>query len=83
MFDTLSTPLQTKTASFMLQTRKWYFFPGSRIRLKEFKYFNPNKWFLSTQKYDPGFLPIPDPGSRIQGSKSHRISDPGSGSATL
>jgi hypothetical protein len=27
--------------------------------------------------------PIPDPGSRIQGSKRHRIPDPGSGSATL
>ncbi len=27
--------------------------------------------------------PIPDPGSWIQGSKRHRILDPGSGSATL
>ncbi len=27
------------------------FFP-SRIRIKEYKYFNPKKWFLSTQKYD-------------------------------
>jgi hypothetical protein len=27
--------------------------------------------------------PIPDLGSRIQGSKRHRIPDPGSGSATL
>ncbi len=27
--------------------------------------------------------PIPDPGSRIQGSKRHRIPNPGSGSATL
>ncbi len=48
--------------------------PGSRIRIKEFKYFNPEKWFLSSQKYDPGFppririldpdpdfLPLPDP----------------------
>jgi hypothetical protein len=26
---------------------------------------------------DPDFLPIPDPGSRIQGSKRHRILDPG------
>ncbi len=26
---------------------------------------------------DPDFLPIPDPGSRIQGSKSHWIPDPG------
>jgi hypothetical protein len=55
--------------------------PGSRIRIKEFKYFNPKKWFISSRKYDPGcsfripepcpdFLPIPDPGSRFQ--------DPGS-----
>ncbi len=45
------------------------------------------KWFLSTRKYDPGcssripdpdadFLPIPDPRSRIQGSKRRRIPDP-------
>jgi hypothetical protein len=49
------------------------FHPGSRIRIKEFKYFNPKKWFLSCRKYDagcssqipdpdPDFLPIPDPG---------------------
>ncbi len=48
--------------------------PGSRIRIKEFKYFNKKKWFLSSQIYDsgfpprirmsdldPDFLPIPDP----------------------
>ncbi len=53
--------------------------PGSRIRIKEFKYFNPKKWFLSSQKYVPGFpsriripdpdsdfLPIPDPDSVSQ-----------------
>jgi hypothetical protein len=54
--------------------------PGSRIRIKEFKYFmyfNPKKWFLNSRKYEPGcssripdpdddFLPIPDPGSRGQ-----------------
>jgi hypothetical protein len=51
--------------------------PGSRIRIKEFEYFNPKKWFPSTRKYDPGFssripdpdpdfLPVPDPGSRGQ-----------------
>jgi hypothetical protein len=28
--------------------------PGSRIRIKEFKYFNQKKWFLSSRKYDPG-----------------------------
>jgi hypothetical protein len=61
--------------------------PGSWIRIKEFKYFNPKKtkkWFLSS---DPGcsspiadpdadFLPIPDPGVI-------KAPDPGSGSATL
>jgi hypothetical protein len=49
------------------------FFP-SRIRIKEFKYFNPKKWFLSSRKYDPdcssririripdlGFKKAPDP----------------------
>jgi hypothetical protein len=54
---------------------------GSRIRIsiKEFEYFNPKKWFLSTQKYDPGcpsdpdFLPIPDPGSRGQKGTGSRI----------
>ncbi len=38
---------------------------GSRIRIKEFKYFYPKKWFLSFRKYDPGcFYPsrIPDQG---------------------
>ncbi len=48
------------------------FFP-SRVHIKGFKYFNPKRWFLSTQKYDPGcssrfriltFSLIPDPGSR-------------------
>ncbi len=28
--------------------------PGSRIRIKEFKYFNPKKWFLSSRKCNPG-----------------------------
>jgi hypothetical protein len=84
MFNTLSTPLQTKSGPFMLQTRKGYclfripdpsfFHPGSRIRLKELKYFNPNKWFLSTQKYDL-FYPsrILDPGSRGQKVTGSRI----------
>ncbi len=40
-----------------------FFHPGFRIRIfpsripriciKEFKYFNPKKWFLSSRKYDP------------------------------
>jgi hypothetical protein len=66
--------------------------PGSRILIKEFKYFNPKlakKWFLSSKKYYPGcssripdpgtgcwLSPIPDNGSRIQGSKKHPIPDP-------
>jgi hypothetical protein len=66
-----------------------FFHPGSelspsRIRIKEFKYFNPKKWFLSSRKYDPGcssrisdpdaeFLPIPDPGSRGQKGTGSRI----------
>jgi hypothetical protein len=40
------------------------FHPGSRIRIKEVKYFNPKKWFLSSRKYDPGcssLIPDPDP----------------------
>ncbi len=31
-----------------------FFHHGSRIRNKEFKYFKPKKWFLSSQKDDPG-----------------------------
>ncbi len=57
---------------------------GSRIRLriKEFKYFQPKKLFLSSQKYDPecssriGIWFFSHPGSRIQGPKGHRIPDP-------
>ncbi len=56
--------------------------PGSTS--KNFKYFNPKKWFLSSRKYDPGcssririqtFFPsrIPYPGSRGQSTGS-RIS---------
>jgi hypothetical protein len=62
------------------------FFP-SRIRIKEFKYFNPKKWFLSSRKYDSGCSSriwiltfyssrIPDPGVK-------KAPDPGSGFATL
>jgi hypothetical protein len=64
---------------------------GSRIRIKEFKYFNPKKWFLSSQKYDlgfpsqiripdlnPDFLPIPDPnpGSQIPNPGVKKAPDP-------
>jgi hypothetical protein len=52
--------------------RSEFFYPGSQIRIKEFKYFNPKKWFLSSRKYDPGCS------SRFPGSKRHRarIPDP-------
>jgi hypothetical protein len=70
--------------------RVWDVYPGfeffpSRIRIKEFKYFNPKKLFLSTRKYDPGcssrvriliFYPPQDPGVE-------KAPDTGSGSATL
>jgi hypothetical protein len=54
-----------------------FFHPGSefsqsRIRIKEFKYSNSKKWFLSSRKYDPGcssrirILTFSHPGSRIR-----------------
>ncbi len=54
--------------------------PGSRILIKELKYFNPKKkqkkWFLSSKKYDPGCSSrIPDPGP---GCWLSPILDPGS-----
>jgi hypothetical protein len=71
-----------------------FFYPGSRILIKEFKYLTykkAKKWFLSRKKYDPGcssripdpdadFLPswIPDPGVK---KVPYPIPDPGS--ATL
>jgi hypothetical protein len=71
------------------------FFP-SRIPdpQQEFKYFNSEKWLLSSRKYVPGcssripdpdpyFLPIPDLGSRILYQGAKKAPDPGSGSATL
>ncbi len=62
---------------------------GSRIRIKEFKYFNPKKWLLSSRKYDPGCSSrIPDSDadltpSRIPDPGFKKAPDPGSGSATL
>jgi hypothetical protein len=69
---------------------------GSRIRIKEFKYFfNQKKWFLSSQKYDPGFpsririsdlnpdflpIPDPDPGSQIPNPGVKRHQIPDPGS---
>ncbi len=54
-------------------------FFSSRIRIKEFKYFNSKNCF---RKYDPGYstgiriLIFYPSRSRIQGSKWHRIPDP-------
>jgi hypothetical protein len=59
--------------------------PGSRIRIKEFKYFNPKALENMVRVVHPGsriwmmtFYPsrIPDPGVK-------KSPDPGSGSATL
>jgi hypothetical protein len=51
--------------------------PGSRILIKEFKYFNPKKakkWFLSSKKYDPGCSSrIPDPGVKKAPNPGSRI----------
>jgi hypothetical protein len=71
-----------------------FFHPGSRIRIftsririKEFKYFNPKKLFQSTRKYHLGFssririlsfYPSRNPNSGIK-----KAPDPGSGSATV
>ncbi len=78
--------------------------PSYRIRIKEFKYFNPQKTKKMVSKlwkiWSGLFIPDPvsgcwlstHPGSRIQGSKRHRIPDPdpehwsihyGSGTQTL
>jgi hypothetical protein len=50
-----------------------FFHPGSRIRIKELKYFNPQQLFLRSRRYDPGCfsrvrIVIFHP-SRIQGQK--------------
>ncbi len=58
------------------------FHPGSRIRVKEFKYFNPKKWFLSSRKYDPGcafwILILTFYPSRISDPGVKNAPDPGS-----
>ncbi len=67
----------------------FFFQPGSRIRIKDFKYFNPKKWFLSTQKYDPGcssrilILLFTHPGSRGQKGTGSRIRIRNTASRTL
>ncbi len=58
-----------------------FFHLRSRIHIKEFKYFNPKKWFLSSKNWflssrkelfildpDPDFLAIPDPDPREKGT---------------
>ncbi len=61
------------------------FFP-SRIRIGSIpyphqiiKYLTQKKWIINSRKYDPccsGSWLFTHPGSRIQGSKRHRIADP-------
>jgi hypothetical protein len=55
-----------------------FFYPGSRIRIKEIKYFYLKKLFLSSRKYDPGcssririltFYPSRIPGQKGAGSR--------------
>jgi hypothetical protein len=43
--------------------------PDPRSAPRNFKYFNPKKWILSSRK----LIRVVDPGSRIQGSKRYRI----------
>jgi hypothetical protein len=71
-----------------------FFHPGSelspsRIRIKEFKLFNPKKWLLGSRKYYPGcssgipdpdadfyLFQIPDPGVKKAPDPRSRIPDP-------
>jgi hypothetical protein len=69
VFKLKTTPLKIRALDAVLRIRDVYsgsrirlfsirepgsdFFP-SRIRIKEFKYFNPKKWSLGSRKYDPG-----------------------------
>ncbi len=72
--------------SGMFITDPYFFHPLCRIRIKEFNYFNPKKWFLSSRKYDSvcssrirvlTFYPswIPDPVSRGHKGTGSRILD--------
>ncbi len=60
-----------------------FFHPGSRIRIKEFKYFNPQKLFLSStiRTVHPGSGSCFFIHTGYRGKKRHRIPDPWS--ATL
>ncbi len=59
-----------------------FFHPGSRIRIEEFKYLTKKMVSKLLDIWSGLFIPDPDPdffthpGSRIQGSKGHRIPDP-------
>jgi hypothetical protein len=67
-------------------SRPNFFHPGSRIRIKKFRYIGPkivsklaeiwSGFGLFIPDPDPNFLPIPDP-------EVKKAPDPGSGSATL
>ncbi len=100
VFDCVKIPTHRNKKEYLSALRIRDVYPGSdffplgsrirtfpyRIRIKEFKYFNP-KWLLSSRKYDPGcssWIPDPrsgsilftQPGSWIQGSKRHPDPDP-------
>ncbi len=53
-----------------------FFHLKAQISIKEFRYFNPKNDFLSSLIPDPGTRGQKGTGSRIQGSKRHRIPDP-------
>jgi hypothetical protein len=72
--------------------RIWDVYPGSRTRIciKEFKYFNTKKWFLSSRNYDPDcssririwdpdpdFLAIPGTGVKKEPDSGSRIRSTG------
>jgi hypothetical protein len=65
-----------------------FFHLGSRIRIEEFKYFNPKKMVSKLLKYDPGCSPlirilifypsqIPDPGVKKAPDPGSRIRNTG------
>jgi hypothetical protein len=61
-----------------------FFHPGSRIRIKEFKYFNPKNFFQDLRNMIQVFIPDPDLTfylSRIPDPEVKKAPDPGS--ATL
>jgi hypothetical protein len=68
-----------------------FFIPdlGSRILIKEFKYFSPKKWFISSWKYNADYssrIQMPDPDHDFLPIHDHGVKkapNSGSGSASL